>query len=136
MARIYSEAVPGAFMHNWWGLPGHHLGRLGESIVKFGELTLPHLVKEIEDQDLMTYLGPDAAICRQRRYCVGDLVAYIICTVLNRTFPDAEDPDARVAPRLQLRDELLAKLSSEKSEKKAEEDKKPPRKKRAKAKGG
>src|SRR5512133_3923881 len=46
MARIYSEAVPGAFMHNWWGLPGHHLGRLGESLIRCGDFALQYLVKE------------------------------------------------------------------------------------------
>jgi hypothetical protein len=122
MVKIYCEAVEGAFMHNWWGLPGHHLGKLGESLVRFGEPALQHLVKEIDNPDLITYLGPDASICREHKYCVGDLIAYLICTIMNRDFPDGLEPESRVEPRNQLRDELLAKLAIEKSEKKQERE--------------
>jgi hypothetical protein len=133
MVRIYCEAVPGAFMHNWWGLPGQKLGRLGQSLIRFGEAALPHLVTDFDDPDLIRYLGPEAAIVRERKYCVGDLMAYLACTILDRPFPDGNDPEARMAPRMQLRDELAAKLSSEKSERKAEaEEKKKERKKRRK----
>lgn len=133
MVRIYCEAVPGAFMHNWWGLPGHHLGRLGENLVRFGEVALPYLVTEFDDPDQIRYLGPEAAICRERKYSVGDLMAWLACRILDRPFPDGVDPDVRMGPRMQLRDELAAKLSSEKSERKAavEEKKKERKRKRA-----
>jgi hypothetical protein len=117
MVRIYCEAVPGAFMHNWWGLPGHHLGKLGESLIRFKQAALPHLLKEIEDTDFLTYLGPDAPICRERRYCVGDLITYLICQIMDRPFPDGPDPDSRIGPRMQLRDELAEMLAAEKNEK-------------------
>lgn len=133
MVRIYCEAVPGAFMHNWWGLPGKHVGRLGANLLRFGEAALPYLVTEFDDPDLIRYLGPEAAICRERKYTVGDLMAHLACKIIDRPFPDGDDPEARMGPRMQLRDELAAKLSSEKSERKAvAEEKKKEKKKRKK----
>lgn len=113
MVRIYCEAIDGAFMHHWWGLPGHHLGRLGETIVKFGEATLPYLVKDVDNPTALTCLGPDAPISRERRYCVGDLAAYLICTILDQPYQDGTDPDARESARMKLRSEINAKLTSE-----------------------
>jgi hypothetical protein len=105
-------------MYNWWGLPGHHLGKLGESFIRFGNAAIPHLVKEMANPELMTtYLGPDAPICRQMRYCVGDLAAYLGCLILDRPFPDSEDADERMKSRMEFRDELQEKLNSEKNSK-------------------
>jgi hypothetical protein len=114
MARIYCEAVPGDFMHNWWGLPGQHLGRLGETLIRFGEVALPYLVKEMDDPALLTSLGPDAPVCRERRYCVGDLAAYLACLIMKRDFPDGTEPEARARPRVQLQEELQEKLANDK----------------------
>jgi hypothetical protein len=117
MVRIYCEALPGAFMHNWWGLPGKQLGRLGETLVKFGQATIPFLLKEMDDPALLTYLGPEAVKSREARYCVGDLAAYLACTVLGRSYEDSADPDARTASRNVLMEELTEMLANEKNEK-------------------
>jgi hypothetical protein len=117
MVRIYCEAVPGDFMHNWWGLPGGELGRLGKTLVGFGESALPHLVKEMDDPALLTFLGQEAPMCRERRYCVGDLATYLASIIMEAEFPDGDDPDAREKARMQFQSELQEKLASEKSEK-------------------
>ncbi len=113
MVRVYCEAVPGAFMHQWWGLPGHHLGKFGERIVELGEAALPHLIKELDDSDLLTSLGPDAPIAREKQYSVGDLAAYIMCNILDRPYPDAETPEERTRLRNQLRDDVEEMLANE-----------------------
>ena len=117
MCRIYCEAVSGAFFHHWWGLPGHHLGKLGESLVRFGQLAIPHLVIDMDNPEALRAMGPDAPIVRANKYCVGDLMTYLVCTILDRPYPDSEDPDQREAARLKLRDELTEKMQAEKSEK-------------------
>lgn len=114
MVRIYCEAIAGAFMHNWWGLPGHHLGKFGETLVSFGEVAIPYLLKEMDDPALLTYLGPDAPTNRERHYCVGDLAAYIACEILKVPYSDAVEPELRETPRLTLLKELSEKISSEK----------------------
>lgn len=106
MVRIYCEAIPGAFMHQWWGLPGHHLGRFSQAVVKFGEDAIPYLVDEMDNTDSLTCLGPDAPIAREREYCVGDLTAYIACCILNREYPDGEDREHRDGARKKLQQEL------------------------------
>lgn len=106
MVRVYCEAIPGAFMHQWWGLPGHHLGRFGETVVKFGEQAIPYLVDEMDNSDSLTSLGPDAPVAREREYCVGDLTAYIACLILEREYPDSDDVQQRKADRKKLQQEL------------------------------
>lgn len=117
MVRIYCEALPGAFMHNWWGLPGEHLGRLGDTLLRFGPSTIPFLLKEMDDPALLTYLGPEAAKSREARYCVGDLAAYLASTILGRPYVVSADPDVRMAARTKLMDELTEILANEKNEK-------------------
>jgi hypothetical protein len=114
MVRIYCEAISGAFMHNWWGLPGHHLGKFGTTLVSFGEPAIPYLVKEMDDPALLTYLGPDAPKNRECRYCVGDLAAYLASEILKVPYSDAAEPEQREGPRLQLMKELAEKLASDK----------------------
>ncbi len=114
MVRIYCEALPGAFMHNWWGLPGQGLGRLGETLLKFGPSALPFLLREMDDPALLTYLGPEAAKSREARYCVGDLAAYLASLILERDYDGLADPDQRTAARTTLMDELTEKVASEK----------------------
>ena len=106
MVRVYCEAIPGAFMHQWWGLPGHHLGRFGKTVVKFAENAIPYLVDEMDNTDSLTSLGPDAPIAREREYCVGDLNAYIACLILEREYPDTDDPQQRRVVRKKLQQEL------------------------------
>lgn len=112
MARIYSEAIAGAFMHNWWGLPGGSLGKLGETLVGFGEAAIPHLVKEMDDPAPLTFLGPDAPKNRERHYCVGDLAAWLACTILKRDYSDGPQPESRLAPRTALMHELQEELQN------------------------
>jgi len=114
IVRIYCEAISGAFMHNWWGLPGHVVGKFGETLVAFGEAALPHLVKEMDDPTPLTYIGPDAPKNREYRYCVGDLATYLACTIMNRPYPDAPTPEGREGPRLSLMRELHDMLTNEK----------------------
>lgn len=114
MTRIYCEAIPGAFMHNWWGLPGHHLGKFGTTLVGFGETALPYLVKEMDDPQPLTYLGPDAPKNRERHYCVGDLAAFLACSILQRDYKDATAPEGRAVSRNELLKELAEKLANEK----------------------
>lgn len=114
MVRIYCEAISGAFMHNWWGLPGHHLGKFGTTLVSFGESTLPYLLKEMDDPALLTFLGPDAPTNRERRYCVGDLAVYLASQIMGVPFPDAPEPEQREGPRSAFMKELSEKLASDK----------------------
>ena len=106
MVRVYCEAIPGAFMHQWWGLPGHHLGKFGESVIKFEINAIPHLIDEMDNSDALTCLGPDAPIAREHEYCVGDLAAYMACLILDREYPDGKDREARNGPRKALQKEL------------------------------
>lgn len=112
MVRIYCEAISGAFMHNWWALPGHHLGKFGTTIVSFGEPALAYLLKEMDDPALLTYLGPDAPTNRERRYCVGDLAAYLASQIMGEAFPDGAEPDDREAARMRFMKELSERLAS------------------------
>ncbi len=113
MVRIYCEAIDGAFMHNWWALPGHHLGKLGTTIVRFGEPALQFLVKDLDNPTVLTCLGPDARLNREHHYTVADLAAYLVCEILERPFADAKDADGRLGPRLKLRSELNERLASD-----------------------
>lgn len=106
MVRVYCEAIPGAFMHQWWGLPGHHLGRFGETVVGFGIDAMPYLIPEITNGDSLTILGPDAAVAREREHCVGDLITYIVCLILERDYIEHDDPTARASYRKSLQEEL------------------------------
>ncbi len=106
MVRVYCEAIPGAFMHQWWGLPGHHLGRFGETVVGFGTDAIPHLVPEMSNSDLLRSLGPDAPIVREKEYTVGDLTTYIACLILDREYPENDDPQVRAAGRKELQAEF------------------------------
>lgn len=114
IVRIYCEAISGAFMHNWWGLPGHVTGKFGQTILAFGEPALQHLVKEMDDPTPLTYIGPDAPKNREYRYCVGDLATYLACKILDRPYPDAPTPEEREGPRLALMRELHDMLANEK----------------------
>mgnify|MGYP000150304656 CR=1 FL=1 len=106
MVRVYCEAIPGAFMHQWWGLPGDHLGRFGKTVVGFGINAMPHLIPEITNTDSLTILGPNAAVAREREHCVGDLITYIICEILEREYVEDDDSQARTAARKALQSEL------------------------------
>jgi hypothetical protein len=114
MAKIYCEAVPGDFMHNWWGLPGGELGKLGQTLVSFGEVAIPYLVREMDDPTLLTFLGAGAPICREKRYCVGDLATYMATLILKREFPNEDDPQVREKERQRLQQEIQDKLNSDK----------------------
>lgn len=113
MAKIYSEAISGAFMHNWWGLPGEHLGKFGTTLASYGEAAVPFLVKEMDDPTQLTYLGPDAPKNRERHYCVGDIATYMICTILGLPYDDPIDREERIQHRLQLMKELSEKIAAE-----------------------
>ena len=106
MVRVYCEAIPGAFMHQWWGLPGRHLGKFGETVIKFGENAIPHLIDEMDNSDALTCLGPDAPIARKHEYCVGDLTAYMACLILDHNYPDGKDREQRNGPRKALQKEF------------------------------
>lgn len=106
MVRVYCEAIPGAFMHQWWGLPGHHLGKFGETVVGFGTNAIPHLVPEMSNSDLLRSLGADAPVVRENEYTVGDLTTYIACLILERDYPDSEDPQLRSTTRKELQNEF------------------------------
>ncbi len=112
MVRIYCEAISGAFMHNWWALPGHHLGKFGSTLIRFGEAALPYLLKEMDDPALLTYLGPDAPINREYRYCVGDLALYLASQIGGFEFSDAKEPEVREAARMQYMKDLSEKLAN------------------------
>lgn len=106
MARVYSEAIPGAFMHQWWGLPGHHLGRFGETVVRFGTDALPYLIPEMTNSDALKSLGPDAPVVRKKEFTVGDLISYVVCLILDREYQVIDDPVARAAYRKSLQAEI------------------------------
>jgi hypothetical protein len=106
MVKVYCEAIPGAFMHQWWGLPGHHIGRFGTTVVGFGQDAIPHLLPEMGNNDALTCLGPDAPIARELEYTVGDLAVYIVCLILDREYPDGPDRESRLAPRKAFQQEI------------------------------
>ena len=114
MIKVYSEAIDGAFMHHWWALPGGHLARLGETMVKFGEAAIPHLLKDLDNPTPLTALGPEAPIYRQYRYCVGDLAAYFICQIQpEREFNNSESLESRNATRAEMYKEINTALTNE-----------------------
>lgn len=113
MVRIYCEAISGAFMHNWWALPGEHLGKFGTTLVGFGEPAIPYLVKELDDPGQLTYLGPDAPKNRERHYCVGDIAAYMACLILETPYADPPDREEREQQRMNLLKELSGKVAAE-----------------------
>ncbi len=106
MVRVYSEAIPGAFMHQWWGLPGRHLGKFGETVVSFGIDALSYLIPMMNNTDAMRSLGPDAPVVRENEYKVGDLITYIVCLILEREYDEVSDPQVRSARRKSLQGEL------------------------------
>jgi hypothetical protein len=114
MVRVYCESVAGDFMHNWWALPGDHLEKLGESLVQFGESAIPHLLKEIDNSDQLTYLGPDAPTCRAKGYTVADLIGYLACQILDLPFPDADTFEERRPGLNKLQNELTERVAAEK----------------------
>jgi hypothetical protein len=114
IVRIYCEAISGAFMHNWWGLPGHAIGKFGETVLAYKEAALPYLVKEMDDPALLTYMGPDAAKNRENRYCVGDLATFLVSKIMDRDYPDASTPEEREGPRIALMKELAEMIANEK----------------------
>lgn len=96
MADVYCRALPDAFAHNWWGMPGQYLERLGRSLISFGDTALSCLLALLDDKKLLGYFGSEeVTLSKKMRYRVCDLAAYFIAEILNAPYPDLTDPGAR-----------------------------------------
>ena len=103
LAESYCGALPGSFLHNWWGMPGQYLGRLGHTMVAFGQSAIPCLTRLLDDQRLLGYFGSEEpTLSQEMQYRVSDLAAYLVAQILGVPYRDAE--------RSEERDKFIAEL--------------------------
>jgi hypothetical protein len=96
LAEAYCRALPESFLHNWWGMPGQYLERLGHTMVSFGEAAIPCLTRLLDDTRPLGYFGSEEpTLSQQMQYRVCDLAAYLLAAIKGVPYVDAEQPDAR-----------------------------------------
>lgn len=96
LADAYCRALPEDFAHNWWGMPGQYLERLGRTTVAFGRRAIPCLARLFDDGRRLRYIGgEEAALNEEMRYRVRDLAAYLVSEISGVTYEDAKEPEAR-----------------------------------------
>lgn len=107
LASVYATALVQNFTGtaNTWGLPDVLVGLVGEHFVALGEAAIPPLVKLLDDDGRVYYVGSEiATLGNIYRYRVKDLTAYYISKIRNIPFALDEDPSKR--------DEEIEKLKS------------------------
>ncbi len=96
VAEAYCHALPDGFAHNWWGMPGQYLERLGRTTVAFGAAAVPCLSLLLEDARPLGYFGSEEpTLSRSRQYRVRDLAAYLLAAIRGVPYEDAQRPDER-----------------------------------------
>lgn len=103
LAEAYCQTLPVGFAHNWWGMPGQYLARLGRTMVGFGGAAIPCLARLLADRRPLSYFGSEEpTMNREMQYRVCDLAAYLIAQISDTPYKDAKQAG--------LRDEFIADL--------------------------
>ncbi|HWW76926.1 MAG TPA: hypothetical protein VNZ44_16115 [Pyrinomonadaceae bacterium] len=96
VAEDYCRALPEGFAHNWWGMPGQYLERLGRTTVALGAAADACLSLLLEDARPLGYFGSEEpTLNASRRYRVRDLAAYLLAAIRGVPYEDAERPGDR-----------------------------------------
>jgi hypothetical protein len=113
LVESYCQMLPAGFLHNWWGMPGQYLERLGRTMVEFGELAIPCLVRLLDDRQMLGYFGSEEpTLSQEMKYRVCDLAAYLITIIIGVPYQDAKQPEERDRFSAELRRILNRKLSN------------------------
>jgi hypothetical protein len=103
LAESYCQTLPDNFLHNWWGMPGQYLERLGHTMVTFGQAAIPCLTRLLDNQQPLSYIGSEEpTLSRAMQYRVCDLAAYLFATIIGIPYKDAKQTE--------VRDEFIAEL--------------------------
>jgi hypothetical protein len=96
LVDAYCRALPTAGPHNWWGMPGAYVERLGATLIAFGDRAVPCLVRLLDDGAPIGYFGSeDPTLNHMRRYRVRDLAAYFLSEIKHLPYHDGPDPATR-----------------------------------------
>lgn len=96
VADAYCQTLPEGFAHNWWGMPGQFVERLGRTLLSFGEAALPCLSRLLDDRRRLGYIGSEEpTLSAQNQYRVCDLAAYLVAMIEGIPYKDAPDQHAR-----------------------------------------
>jgi hypothetical protein len=96
LADAYCRTLPEDFAHNWWGMPGQYLERLGRTTVAFGRRAAPCLSRLFDDRRRLGYFGSEEpTLSKEMQYRVCDLAAYLASEILGVEYEDAKEPGAR-----------------------------------------
>lgn len=96
LADAYCQALPASFAHNWWGMPGQFVERLGRTLLSFGEAALPCLSHLLDDRRPLGYFGSEEpTLSAKHLYRVSDLAAYFIALIKGVAYKDAPDQQTR-----------------------------------------
>jgi hypothetical protein len=96
LAETYCRTLPDCFVHNWWGMPGQYLERLGRTTVAFGRGAVPCLARLFDEQWRLRYIGSEApTLNNEMQYRVCDLAAYLVSEIVGVAYDDAKEPEAR-----------------------------------------
>lgn len=108
LAESYCQTLPAGFQHNWWGMPGQYLERLGQTMIIFGQAAIPCLTRLLDNRQPLGYFGSEEpTLSSAMKYRVCDLAAYLIATIKQIPYQDIE----QVAKRDRFIAELLQSLS-------------------------
>ena len=108
LADLYCQSLPAGFAHNWWGMPGQYLERLGLTLIEFGQAAIPCLKQLLGDQRALGYSGSEEPTLSQKmHYRVCDLAAYLIANIDRIPYEEM----SRVAARDRFIARLLQSLS-------------------------
>jgi hypothetical protein len=103
LVESYCQTLPDSFLHNWWGMPGQYLERLGHTVVTFGPAAIPCLTRLLDNRQSLGYIGSEEpTLSRAMQYRVCDLAAYLIATIIGIPYKDAKQTG--------VRDEFIAEL--------------------------
>ncbi|MBF2065983.1 MAG: hypothetical protein IGS39_16410 [Calothrix sp. C42_A2020_038] len=96
LAEVYCQTLPATFSHNWWGMPGNYIERLGQTVISFGKVALPCLSHLLDDKRPLGYFGSEEPTFNQMmQYRVCDLAAYFIAVITNISYQDSDNPRVR-----------------------------------------
>jgi hypothetical protein len=109
LAYAYCSALPDAFAHNAWGMPGQYTERLGATLVRMGGAAVPCLAALLGDARPLGYFGSEEPTLSQTMgYRVCDLAADLLARIRGEVFPGGEPAAVRDAAIRDLRSRLAA----------------------------